>query len=272
MFRVFASVRLAVFLVLFFAAAAFVPGPALCSEALYQVSVIDALLAGDYDGDVSIGELKIHGDFGLGTFNGLDGEMVVLDGTVYKVGYDGKVLAMADDELTPFAAVVKFQPENSLKLGSVADFKALKDKVDASLETENLFYAVRVHGRFKSVKTRSVPRQQKPYPPLAQVVKKQAVFQFQDIEGTLVGMRCPVFVKGVNVPGWHWHFISDDRKSGGHVLECSFDGLTAEIDSKNGFVMVLPETESYYGLDFSGDRSKELHKVEKDPAAAKKDD
>lgn len=248
------------------------PGQAVCSDSLYQVSVIDALLAGDYDGDVSIGELKRHGDFGLGTFNGLDGEMVVLGGTVYKVEYNGTVKAMPDGELTPFAAVVKFQPDTELELGAVADFSALKAKVDASLETENLFYAVRVHGLFKSVKTRSVPKQQKPYPPLAQVVKKQSIFQFSDIDGTLIGMRCPVFVKGMNVPGWHWHFISDDRKSGGHVLECSFEGLKAEIDAKNGFAMVLPETASYFGLDFSGDRSKELHKVEKDPAAKKKDE
>src|SRR6476661_8800723 len=87
-------------LVLFAAAAA----PVRASE-VYQISTISSLLAGGYDGDTTVGELIRHGDFGLGTFNGVDGEMIVLDGQTYRATTDGLAHPVAPTELTPFAVV-----------------------------------------------------------------------------------------------------------------------------------------------------------------------
>ena len=81
------------------------------------------------------------------------------------------------------------------------------------------FYAVMIQGEFSYVKTRSVPAQEKPYPPLAEVTKNQPTFEFTDVTGTMVGFRCPPYVTGINVPGYHLHFLTDDRTAGGHLLE-----------------------------------------------------
>ena len=75
---------------------------------LYQVSTAGALVEGVYQGAVSVGVVREHGDFGLGTFEDLDGEMVVLDGHVFRVGSDGAVGEVADDARTPFAVVTRF--------------------------------------------------------------------------------------------------------------------------------------------------------------------
>ena len=58
---------------------------------LFQASTIAALLEGAYDGDLSFAELAEHGDLGLGTLNGLDGEMIALDGRFYRADVDGSV-------------------------------------------------------------------------------------------------------------------------------------------------------------------------------------
>ena len=232
-------------------------------EILFQYATIDALLAGVYDGQLTIGKLKKKGNLGLGTFNALDGEMVVLGGKVYQVKVNGKVNLAPDNGKTPFAAVTTFSPEKSVTLKKAESLKELLKLIDASLPTKNIFYALKIEGRFARVKTRSVPRQKRPYPPLAQVVKKQAVFNFKNVEGTMLGFRCPVFVKGVNVPGYHLHFLTKDRKAGGHVLDCAVENLTVQIDPLHKFDLMLPTDQEFYRLNLGKDKSKELKKVEK---------
>ncbi|MDD4952901.1 MAG: acetolactate decarboxylase [Desulfovibrionaceae bacterium] len=235
-------------------------------DVLFQSSVLDALLAGVYDGEFTVGELKKHGDFGLGTFNAVDGEMIVVDGVVYQAKAGGKVLVAEDAAKTPWAAVTWFEADRIQKLGEVSGLADLGAKVDAALPTRNLFFAIRIDGRFKMVKTRSIRPQKRPYRPLAEVVKDQVVVLFEDLDGTLVGLRCPPFVKGSNVPGYHWHFISADRKQGGHVLDCRFTGLVAKIDLIDGYFLLLPGQEDYLRLDLSGDKAGELGRVEGNPA------
>jgi acetolactate decarboxylase len=242
---------------------AVLPLTAHSGEVLFQYSTIDALLAGVYDGQLTNGELKKQGNLGLGTFNALDGEMVVLDGRVYQVAFDGKVNLMPDTGKTPFAAVTSFTPQKSIPINKAVNLAALTKLIDQGLPTTNIFYALKIEGRFSQVKARSVPRQVRPYPPLAKVVEKQAVFHFKDVEGTMLGFRCPPFAKGVNVPGYHLHFLTKDRKAGGHVLDCRVENLTAQIDSIHKFSLVLPEDQDFYRLDLDKDKSKELTKVEK---------
>lgn len=232
------------------------------AQGLYQVSTLNALLAGGYDGQFSLEELKRHGDFGIGTFEALDGEMAILDGVVYQVPFNGTARVMPDTARTPFASVVFFRPDNHVALDAIASLGQMEKKLDSTLPSPNLFYALRVDGRFSFVKTRSVPRQVKPYPPLAEVAKGQAVFEFRDVEGALIGLKCPAYANGLNVPGYHWHFLTADRTAGGHVLDLALDGLTARVQSIREFTLTLPGEGDFLGLDISRDMSRETQAVE----------
>ncbi|MBN2224856.1 MAG: acetolactate decarboxylase [Deltaproteobacteria bacterium] len=232
-------------------------------DTLFQVSTIDALLAGIYDGDATIGEVSRHGDFGIGTFAALDGEMVLLDGTFYQITSDGVAHTVSHDTQTPFCAVTFFEPDMSLFVSDPVDFPGLKEYVGERLPTENVFFAVKVKGTFDEIRVRSIPRQQKPYPVLTEVVKDQPVFTFRNVAGTLVGFVCPEYVAGVNVVGWHLHFIADDRRVGGHVLAFEARDLSVEIDETPSFSLYLPTDASFYGTDLSGDTTDAVGRVEK---------
>lgn len=248
------------------AAVLLLPGPSLAADrdTLYQVSTINALLAGVYDGQTTAAQLLKHGDLGLGTFNGLDGEMVVAGGVVYRVDMDGKAHAMEPGTRTPFADVTFFEADQTISVPPGLDYAGLKKFMEARLPSKNLFYAVRLKGRFKKIKARSVPRQKKPYPPLVQVVKKQAVFHYADLEGELVGFYSPAFVKGVGVPGWHLHFLDAARNKGGHLLNCLTGPAVLQIDLTPRLLLVLPSQGSFLKSDLQKDQSKALHKVEQD--------
>lgn len=230
-----------------------------------QVSTIDALLAGVYKGEMNMNELLAMGNMGIGTFNYLDGEMIVLDGKVYQAKANGKVYTPTMQTKTPFASIVNFQPESRLLLDKDVNYQDLKKLLDKIAPKQNLFYAFKIKGKFKSMKTRSVPRQKEPFPPLAQVVKKQPIFKMQNISGTIVGFRCPAYVKGINVPGYHLHFISDDRKHGGHILQFEMrKGASLEIDCANKFFMLLASSNNAFNTaNLKIDRTNELHRVER---------
>jgi acetolactate decarboxylase len=234
-------------------------------DILFQYSTIDALLAGVYDGEMSMEELKHQGDFGLGTLNGLDGELVLLDGTAYHVSAGGTADIPADSAKAPFAAVSFFEEDAILKLERTTTLEELNKAVTAGLPTPNAFCAIRIDTRFNYVKARAIPKQNPPYAPLAEVVKQQVVVQFTG-EGTLVGFYSPPFVKGVNVPGFHWHFLTKDRTGGGHVLDCSFEHTTARMAELRSFTVKLPQSKAFDALDLTGDKKKELDAVEKEPA------
>ena len=232
-------------------------------EVLFQTSTINALLEGVYDGEITYGELKQHGDFGIGTFDALDGEMIGLDGVFYQIKADGIAYAVDDAMKTPFAAVTFFEADKEVRLAESMDHRALEDYLDTMLPTENIFHAIKIEGVFSYVKTRSVPGQTKPYPPLVEVVKHQPTFEFHHVEGTVVGFRCPAYVKGVNVPGYHLHFITKDKKGGGHVLDCRIQDVTIGIDYTSGFYLTLPEAGAFYETDLTQEKESELDQVEK---------
>lgn len=229
-----------------------------------QVSTIDALLVGVYEGAMPLSELREYGDFGIGTYEGLDGEMLLLDGTFYQVKADGKIYNPPDTDKTPFASVVRFKANSKFELDSPLSFAELCARIDKTASNKNLFVAIHIKGRFAGMKTRSVPKQQKPYPPLVKVTAKQPEFELGAVDGEIVGFRLPSYVKGINVPGYHLHFISADRKSGGHILGFSMESGTVELDKISRFQMILPEkVADFGGADLSKDRSRELEKAEK---------
>lgn len=235
----------------------------LADKPFYQYSTIDSLLAGNYDGELTAAGLKKKGNFGLGTFNSLNGEMVLLEGKVYRVSIDGTAAEVKDSERIPFAAATFFKTGAIIKIEQAENLEELNKIVSEALPTENIFYAIRIDGRFETMRTRSVPAQEKPYPPLVEAIKEQSVFKFTNVEGSLVGLRSPSFVKGIGVPGYHWHFLTNDRKAGGHVLDCQFKNLVAKTSSFNNFLLELPEDKKFFSTDFSEDKQKELKKVEK---------
>ncbi|MCE5200592.1 MAG: acetolactate decarboxylase [Armatimonadota bacterium] len=231
-------------------------------DVLYQVSTIDSLMAGLFDGWASIDQLMKHGDFGLGTFNRLDGEMVVMDGIAYQITSDGIAHKPTANVTTPFAAVTFFDKDKAVTIPNEMTLPKLQEYLDSLLPSKNLFYAIRIDGTFTQVKTRSVPIQSKPYPHLVDVTAKQPVFELTNVSGTIVALRCPYFVKGVNVPGYHMHFITSDRKRGGHLLDCNMKSGVAVIDITPEFNLSLPKDESFYHADFEASNQEDLKKVE----------
>lgn len=234
-------------------------------DTITQISTIDALLAGLYDGQMVIGKLMDHGDVGIGTFEALDGEMIVMGGRIYQVRADGKVYSPPLNLKTPFATVSRFNPEKTLTLEKDSDYEKLKKILDHKFPNQNIFYTIRLEGEFSYMKTRSVPAQKKPYPPLSKVTQNQPEFEMKNISGTIVGFRCPPYVKGINVPGYHLHFLSKDRKKGGHILNFTLEKATCQIDICNQYHLILPmDKKEFQQLDLSKDRSQELKKVEMD--------
>jgi acetolactate decarboxylase len=192
--------------------------PARAAEA-YQIATISSLIAGGYDGDTTVGEMLRHGGFGLGTFNGVDGEMMVLDGQVYRGTIDGRARLVARSERTPFAVVVAFHPQGSTQVIAGQSLEELHATLDALPYSASRVLAARIDGRFQAIQVRSEPRQTPPYRPLAEVIKEQQVVNtFNEMDGTLIGFRFPAAASSVNVAGWHFHFLTADRGRGGHVL------------------------------------------------------
>lgn len=235
------------------------------SNHLFQFATIDALLAGAYEGDLTVDALSKKGDFGLGTFNRVDGEMIVLDGVFYKARGDGKVVKALPDEKTPFATVTYFPKGGEvITVPAGANLHDLEVLVESKITNPNVFYAIKVEGTFKAMKTRAIYPQDKPYKPLSEVSKTQSVFEFQDTTGTLVAFRSPGFSKGFNVPGYHWHYLSKDATQGGHVLSLSVEKGGAQLASVWDVDIQLSKDDTFAKADQTKDRSKELKEVESD--------
>ncbi len=210
------------------------------SHVLFQASTIGALLEGAYDGDLSFAELAAHGDLGLGTLNRLDGEMIALDGEFFRADVDGFVHPVSPEAKTPFAVVTRFEPEVDQRIEGALSHEQLLARLDQLTPADASSCAIRLDGRFELVRARSVPAQSRPYRPLTEVVADQHVFELSDVEGTMLGFRFPAYAEGIEVGGYHLHFISDDRTRGGHVLDSRSHGLRARLDPSNDLHIELP--------------------------------
>ncbi len=210
------------------------------SHVLFQTSTIAALLDGAYDGDLSFDELAEHGDLGLGTLNGLDGEMIALNGRFYRADVEGTIHPVDAAERTPFAVVTQFEPTIDARLAGLFTHEQLLERLDELIRDDTASCAIRVDGRFDQVRLRSVPRQVPPYRPLAEVVADQHVFELADVSGTMLGFRFPAYAEGIEVGGYHLHFIDDDRSRGGHVLDSRSRELRVRVDLSGELRVELP--------------------------------
>jgi acetolactate decarboxylase len=188
--------------------------------------------------------------------------MIVFDGSIYQAAFDGSLNLMPPSTGTPFMAVTRFEPDRVLDVPAPLGYPAFKQWLEDQLPSRNIAFAVQVDGRFANIRFRSIARQEKPFPPLVEVTRRQAVFERQGVAGTLIGFWCPAFARGVNVPGLHLHFLSADRRRGGHVLDFALEAGTARLDDTNGWSIRLPTVPAYLKAVLSGDRNGELHAVE----------
>ena len=189
--------------------------------------------------------------------------MIALDGAFYQIKADGQVYPVTGAMKTPFAAVTFFKAGRTHMIDMPLKYPQLLDYVTKLLPSPNLPYAIRIDGLFPYVKARSIPRQQKPYPPLAQAAEKQVVFELANVKGIIVGFRNPAYLAGINLPGYHCHFITADRRAGGHLLDCRVEGATVAVDALSNFYLRLPDSQEFLKSDLTGDRRHELEKVER---------
>jgi acetolactate decarboxylase len=229
---------------------------------LFLCSPVNAIVEDIYEERIPFSEIKRHGDFGLGTFDMLDGEMVMLDGLVYQMTADGRVEEVGDDALTPFSCVTFYRPEHFIESTIEIDFDGFLRWLQSPLPSPNIFYAFRVDGEFAYMKVRSVPKSQC-YIPLVEIAREQPVFEYSNIRGTLAGFYTPDFMASVSVPGIHLHFLSEDLAHGGHLLECRPRQVRAGIQSIYAVELALPTTPHYLNWDFRRDVRQDLEQAEK---------
>ena len=234
-------------------------------DTLYQVSLLQGLLQGDYNGSISIGELKACGDTGIGTFDRLNGELIMVDGVVYRAAGDGTVEVPSDDETIPFSNVTFMDADEEVSINNVASFDDLMEILNGKVAElgGNRFYMIRIDGVFNTVYARSEYAQDKPYEPLVVVLETdQTFFDMETVSGTVVGLYCPAYMSELNNAGWHLHFISDDRTSGGHVLDLAIEEAVITWDYTDNFEMILPDNDEFTQIDFSIDRSEDVRRAE----------
>lgn len=238
------------------------PAPAPAQQ-IAQVSTISALMLGQFNGILPLRDLLHYGDFGLGTFDQLDGELILLDGRVYQGLADGSVREPDPVLTTPFAVVTRFGSPTASPLVSAESLAELEARLDGALPEKNSFVAIRIEAEFSSLTMRSVPRQTPPFVPLAEVVKHQSLWTHGHVTGTLVGIRCPKWVGGINVPGYHWHFLSHDKRLGGHVIDCNITSGTMASRICREWLVRLSPAADMEKVNLNQDLSGDLERVER---------
>jgi acetolactate decarboxylase len=230
-------------------------------HSIFQVSTSGAIVQGLYQGCVTVADLRRHGDLGLGTFEDLDGEMILIDGHCFQARSDGTVVEAPDDALTPFASVVNFAPDSTAELTDVRSYRELTERLDGLRTSKNGMVSLKATGRFDSIRVRAACRTESGVD-LVEATSQQAVFDYTDVPGTLVGFWSPDYAKSIAISGWHLHFISDDRTNGGHVLDLDTRALHVELNDVNDVHLAIPETAAFLEADLREDNEEALRVAE----------
>ncbi|WP_075183338.1 acetolactate decarboxylase [Pantoea sp. 1.19] len=222
-------------------------------KVIYQSSLMSALLHGVYDGKTTVADLLRQGDFGLGTFNQLDGELVAFDSQVYQLRADGSARPARPEQQSPFAVMTFFTPDYQHRFSQTASREDVHRVIDRVVTSDNHFCALRISGRFASVQTRTVPCQCRPYRPMPEILGDQPTFTFRGDEGELIGFRTPQYMQGINVAGYHEHFITADRQGGGHILDYVLEQGTLTFGAISKLVIDLPQDRDFLQADLNPD-------------------
>jgi acetolactate decarboxylase len=211
-------------------------------DEFYHYSIWAALVNKVYDGNLTVKEAKKYGDIGLGTYNGVDGELIALDGVFYHVPGSGVVSVADDTAHIPYLNATFFDEDISFEISSTINYDSLRKLVQQHFPSRNFFYAFKIHGEFDSLKLGSLHKQQRPYTEgLDSLMPHRPTFDHANITGTMVGFFSPDFIGDVNVAGFHLHFMSDDKKAGGHVMEFKGKNFKVGIDKLATYRFVLPD-------------------------------
>ncbi|MCS5734136.1 acetolactate decarboxylase [Herbiconiux daphne] len=218
-----------------------------------QFSIVDALVAGLFDGVFTVEQVGRSGHLGLGCGDHMDGELVVLDGVFRLFHGDGTVTVLDAGESVAFAEVVDFEADSSELVETVPSLDALVADIRQRVVSENVFHAVRFDAHFASVSLREAKRQAKPYRPLADAVHDQREAVVTDVAGTLLGFVAPRFFQGISVAGPHFHFVSASGEVGGHVLGLTDATGELSIETYAGVTVRLPTSADYLAADLDLD-------------------
>lgn len=222
-------------------------------KTLFVTGSYGAINRGVYDGDATVADLKRHGDFALGAFNAIDGELLGLDGKYYQIGAAGKVNPANDTMTTPYTTATFFKADKVISIDKPMSYLELQQYLNGQLPTQNIFYAIKVNGTFDSIKARSLTKLNQPYPstPYSTITQNEPTFDFNNVDGTLVVIVSPTYMSEISYPGYHAHFISSDGKFGGHVLDGRIAKGRAEVDILPNFTVYLPQNSKFYQADFA---------------------
>ena len=233
------------------------PGPASAAErAVFLTAPVGALVEGLFEQPTTLAELRAHGDLGIGTFNDLDGEMILLDGRFWRADAGGRVVEMPPDTRTPFAAATFFTGDTADEIDDPAG-RDVFELVQGLLPSENMLYALRVDGEFARVHARSVPRQEAGRP-LVEVTRHQPEFSFEGMAGSLAGFFTPAYLGAVAVPGLHLHFVDASRTRGGHALSARLTRGVVRIQHVPRLTLALPVTLDFLTLDLGREGARDV--------------
>ena len=233
-------------------------------KTLIQASTLNALMLGNFDKTVSVKDFLHHADTGIGTYTGLDGEAIFEDGVAYKATADGKVSVMQPEDGVAFGTVAKFDESvREVELKNISDIETLKQALEPYVkDDQNIFYMIKAKGVFKTMHVRSCFASEKPYPTLSEVAQDQREFHFENTRGDVIAVWCPKYVNGINLPGWHFHYLSGDKTQGGHILGLSADSLRVKINKIERFDLTLPQNPEFAQRDLCEDLSAKTAAVE----------
>ena len=233
---------------------------------MYQVSTLQALALGYSKPVTNVGELLKKGDHGLGTFEDVNGEMIVMEGSCYRADQDGWVSVVAPETGVPFAAVARLEGQQRVALDAVPDIESLRALLTERIEERfglNSMQVVRIDGEFTKVDARSESPYRSHHVSLKQILgKTQRAFVFENIRGSLVGVYFPDYMDGINMPGWHLHFLSEDRRQGGHVFDVSVRAGEAKVDKISSIEIDLPKEAAFDTYALKQDLQDEIKSVE----------
>jgi acetolactate decarboxylase len=231
---------------------------------LFQYGIADAFVNGIYEGQLLVGELKKHGNFGVGAPNLIDGELTMMDGKVYQTNAKGETFEAPDTLKSPLVFVSAFKADTVRTLTDVVNIHTLFDRIEQLLPDKNRIYAIRITGNFAAMKTRAFsPVIQKPFKPLSQLLDQQHVFNFEPANGAMIGFYMPGYLSGINIVGLHFHYLSTDFKHGGHVLEVKSAQVTVEIAEIDSYHLSVPNTLDFKKYNFNRGNSQDLNVIEK---------
>lgn len=221
------------------------------TQKVWQTTPVISLLNGVYDGQLTVADIKTHGDQGLGTWDRLNGEGVILDGKFYRVSAEGLVYEQPDNAVMPFAQVSFFQADTTIRIPPGTMFSDLGALVDSQLPTINTYYALRLEGIFETLETRSLPEQGKPYRPFWKVQETEPKFHFQDVKATMVGFRSPPYATNFDPTEFHLHCLTADLKGGGHVLGFVIKQGVLYLQRIDSFETAIPTSEAFDRADLN---------------------